>query len=66
VTSAPAPEVVPELVRGAALLIAHELVHVLWVVLSPSPVHELGREASRGVGREVVRVSLGLPEVQKA
>jgi hypothetical protein len=47
-------------------LVAHELVRALWAVLAPSPVHELGREASRGVEREVARVFLGLPEVQKA
>lgn len=66
----PAPEAVPELVRGVVLLVAHALVpelgRALSVVLAPLEVHDLGRGVNRGVGREVDRVSLGLPEVQMA
>ena len=53
--------------RGAALSVDREVVvHALSAVLAPSPVHELGRGARREVGKGVARVSLGLPEVQKA
>ena len=58
------PELVPELAHGVALSVVHEPVRAPWVDLSPSPVHALGREVALEVGKEVVPVSLGLPEVQ--
>ena len=61
---------VPEPVHGVVLSAAHalvpELARALSVALAPLEVHDLGRAVYRGVGREVVRVSLGLPEVQMA
>ena len=70
----PAPEAIPELVlelvHGAALSaargVAPEPVHALSVDLAPSPVHGSGRGVAREVEKEVDPVSLVLPEVQKA
>jgi len=74
VSPGPAPEAIPELVlelvHGAALSaargVAPEPVHALSVDLAPSPVHDSGREVAREVEKEVDPVSLVLPEVQKA
>jgi len=74
VSPGPAPEAIPELVlelvHGAALSaargVAPEPVHALSVDLAPSPVHGSGRGVAREVEKEVDPVSLVLPEVQKA
>lgn len=66
----PVPGAVPELAHEVVLSAAHalvpELARALSAVLVPVEVHDLGRGVNREVGREVVRVSLGLPEVQMA